>query len=249
MLNNPVSEKIESIVYNPGCQDTGDLEAGTKNITATSEASGLASADYSAALTLAKPSDTRLTVKRIAARIKAHVDNYSGCSTYYLRVYVDAQDAAHRLFDVSHAVGSDDLWAVDTHSGALSTIFNGLKNGTEHTFYFFFWVDAGTGQISIVELWEAVGTCSVGNSGGDVKNCLELSHAGLAAIMDYPTKVGTGTPSHKIVPQGAGAWRDMFTSPCPCAVLSGTTEFRFYGTVATDINYLVDVFLILRSEL
>jgi hypothetical protein len=67
--HSDTQEKIESIRYNPGLLDSGDLEPGTRNITATSEASGLANADYSKVLGLAMPGDARLAVKRICCRL------------------------------------------------------------------------------------------------------------------------------------------------------------------------------------
>ena len=55
-------------------QDTGDLEAATKTIT---EASKPATADYSASLTLLKPSDVRLVIKAIAARLQTTRDRWN----------------------------------------------------------------------------------------------------------------------------------------------------------------------------
>jgi hypothetical protein len=68
-LHTDTQEVIEAISYQPGLQDSGDLEAGTKTITATAEATGVNAADYHAVMSLAKPDDLRLTVIRIAARL------------------------------------------------------------------------------------------------------------------------------------------------------------------------------------
>jgi hypothetical protein len=50
--DTPAKEKLEVLLYQPGLQDSGDLEAGTKTITATAEASGLGNASYTVSLTL-----------------------------------------------------------------------------------------------------------------------------------------------------------------------------------------------------
>lgn len=124
-----IQEKIESISYTPGVQGSGDLEAGTRTITATVEASGLGNADYNQALTLAKPDDIRLVVKRIAARLAVTVDSFDAATHLYCRVYVDVQDANHRLFDEDWSSAGAKLDAVDTHPGASATIFGLLKDG------------------------------------------------------------------------------------------------------------------------
>ena len=98
-FHSDTQEKIGLIEYLPYLENTGDLEAGTKTITATSEATGVANADYSMALTLSKPSDARLVVTRIAARLAVTIDSFDVAEHLYCRVYVDAQDANHRLFD------------------------------------------------------------------------------------------------------------------------------------------------------
>jgi hypothetical protein len=33
------------------------------------------------------------------------------------------------------------------------TLFGLLTDGAAHTFYFFFWVDSGTSDVSLVQLW------------------------------------------------------------------------------------------------
>ena len=45
-FNSDTQEKIEFLKYYPSYPSTGDLEAGTKAITATSESSGVGNADY-----------------------------------------------------------------------------------------------------------------------------------------------------------------------------------------------------------
>lgn len=68
-------------------------------------------------LTLPKPADARLVVKRICARLQVAVDTIPGGDTdLYCRVYVDAQDVNHRLFDLDWTSTGAKLHALDTHS-------------------------------------------------------------------------------------------------------------------------------------
>jgi hypothetical protein len=44
--DTPTKEKLEVLLYQPGLQDSGDLEPATRTITASVEASGLGNASY-----------------------------------------------------------------------------------------------------------------------------------------------------------------------------------------------------------
>lgn len=116
-LHSDTQEKIELVSYSPLYPTTGDLEAGTKAITAISEASGVGNADYSATLALASPSDARMAVLRIVSRLSVTIDSFDTATHLYCRVYVDVQDADHRLFDEDWTTTGTKLDAVDAHSG------------------------------------------------------------------------------------------------------------------------------------
>jgi hypothetical protein len=250
--SDAVKEKLETIVYQPGLQDSGDLEAGTKTITATAEASGTSNADYTAILTLSKPSDARLAVQRICARLQVTIDSVpSGDTDLYCRVYVDAQDTNHRLFDLDWTSSGTKLFAVDTYTEALATIFSLLKDGTAHTFYFFFWkAGMGTGiTISVVRVWEGVGAKIVGAG----TPCLHINHTGLLSGFIACSKVGTGSSALRLcqgIQDTTYLWYIISTtteSPIP---LTMSTNFgiAINTTVDTDIAYLVRILLTLRSE-
>ena len=232
-------------------QDSGDLEAGTKTITATAEASGLGNASYTVSLTLPRPTDDRLVVKRICARLQVTIDAIAGGDTdLYCRVYVDAQDTAHRLFDLDWTSTGAKLLALDTHSGALPTIFDLLKDGNSHTFYFFFW-KAGTGAgitISLVQLWEGVGSCST----VEPYPTIDILHQGIMSICGYISRVGTGTPIFNLLSVGSN-WFELYNISgldqhmrVPL-VLVCNNPISAKGTVATDLNYIPCIELILRS--
>jgi hypothetical protein len=244
-----VQEKVETIACSPGAKDSGDLETGTKTITATAEASGVESADYNTGLTLPKPGDARLLLLRIAARLMATIDSMTA-GHLYCRVYVDQQDAEHRLFDEDWTTIGDKLDAIDTHSGALSTIFDLLEDGNAHIFYFFFWVDSGNAVISLVRLWEAVGSKSTMWWNQTV---LKVKHTGLMSLYVRVARVGTGTTSFalvKTIDSDLHPYSSASTStdnPVAC-VVADDLEISTAGSVATDIHYIDRMSVILRSE-
>jgi hypothetical protein len=249
--HSDTQEKIETLTYGPGPQDSGDLEAGTKTITATAEASGIGSADYSRVLTLAKPGDARITVKRIASRLAVTIDSMTA-GHLYCRVYVDAQDADHRLFDEDWTNTGAKLDAVDTHSGNKATIFDLLKDGSQHTFYFFFWVNSGNSVISLVQLWEGVGTCATTTYAQAI---MELNIEGLMTINMAIARQGTGTPGGRISARGDyNVYYVVFNSLLPEPTATPTTmlvkdpDVRYGGSVATDLVFLWRIGIILRSE-
>ena len=240
-------ERIETLLYEPGLQNTGDLEAATETIVAVAEATGVGNADYSAALTLPAPPDARLVILRIAARLAVTIDSITA-GTLNCRVYVDQQDANHRLFDLNWNVAGAKLAAQDTLTGTMQTIFNLLKNGAAHTFYFFFWVNAGNAVLSLVQLWEGVGSCNL----TPVYAYLQINHIGWLTIGNRFSRVGTGTQSQRFVYDVLSKWRQFLTAAIennvqthivnPGMILTGG------GSVAADLNYLTDFKVVLRSE-
>jgi hypothetical protein len=251
-FHSDTHERIETLSYTPGLQDSGDLEAGTRSITATSEASGIGNADYSTALTLPSPDDARLEVKRIAARLAVTIDSFDTATHLYCRVYVDAQDAGHLLFDEDWDSTGAKLDAVDTLTGTKETIFNLLKDGGEHTFYFFFWVNqANNAVVSLVQLWETVGSCST----VPTSEVYRLNFSGFMSLAGLLYRAGTGTPSARILPVGSSYHTFKGISGASGTVsweilsfLNNGHRINVYGSVATDINYHANLYLTIRSD-
>jgi len=132
----PIIESISLL----NCQVASpDLEAATRTITATAEASGLASADYSYGATIPVPTDARLAILNFAAFLALSIDSDDGTHDLRCRVYVDVQDAAHMLFDLSCTTTGAQAAATNLNSTTLADIFNLCKDGTRHTYYFFLW--------------------------------------------------------------------------------------------------------------
>lgn len=251
------SEFIESLIFNPGIPDTGDLEGGTKTIVAVAEGAGIGAADYNAVLTLPAPTDAKIIIIRIAERLAVTINSMTA-GHLYCRVYVDAQDAAHRLFDMDWATTGAKLTAGDFSAG---TAFNLLKDGAAHTFYFFFWVDAGNAVISLVRLQEVVGTCNHAGNGYEV---LTVEHEGLMYVMGDCRVEGTGNFS-VILHRGLGVSApnlggSTFYESAESAALKylraagmvmgdGNLTVRMArGTVTTDIAYICYFGVVLRRE-
>jgi len=248
----------ETIAYSPGLKDTTDLEAATKTITATEEATGTGNADYSAALTLTAPSDTRMAIKRIATRLSVTIDSDDGTHDLKCRVYVDEQDANHMLFDLSYTSTGNQLSVQDCLTGTKETIFNLLKDGNAHTFYFFFWSPGEHAPvISVCQLWEAVGSSSI--TWGIVE-ALRITHTGFLQVSGYFQRTGSGNGTIAIVPEVSGGTsighRVISTTSVATMISStpiqlvGKTDIGllFGGSVATDINWIETIHVTLRSN-
>ncbi len=246
-----IKEKIQIINYSPGLQDTFDLESGIHTIVPTTRPP-IGSAQYSCVLTLPAPADARLAVKRIATRLNINIAGLGTATTVYCSVRVDADDTDHELFNLSWTSTGSKYAVIDVHPAYKSAIFNLLRDGSAHTFYFLFWADAANqASIDVVRLWEAVGV-----SGMNEYGCLELTHEGLFAISDIPGTVGTGaynqasarddsgSDMHRYHVHSAGRYYHNDT----LAMSDGRVYMRIFGTVATDLNYIGYITFWLRSE-
>ena len=243
-LHNPVSEKIETLTYTPGVPNSGDLEAGTHTIVPTSRPA-IASAQYSHSLTLSKPDDARLVVKRIASRLNVNIAGLGTATHVYCSVRVDVDDTDHELFNEDWTSIGDKLDAVDTHDTNKAVIFNLLKDGAAHTFYFLFWADvASQATIDLVQLWEAVGSCNISPYS---LGCLILDFVGLISFMTFPIRIGTGTVQFRLNTK-------LFPGCCYSTTgsvlnfLCNRHPLCIYGSVATDLNYLHLIEVNIRSE-
>jgi hypothetical protein len=252
-LHADSQEKLITIDWQPTLQDSGDMETSTRTITATAEATGVGSADYNKTLTIVAPPDPRLVIKGIATRLAVTIDSITA-SHLYCRVYVDMQDADHKLFDMDWTSTGAKVTAQDTRGGTKATIFNLLKDGLAHTFYFFFWVNSGNAVISLVQLWEGIGSSNT----PPVYQAVELNFSGLCSVIAQVLVVGTGTPFIRVVPPGDdGGGNGWF----PHASASGNNgqvhienlvcnhhRLNIGGSLTTDLNYLSPLYITIRSE-
>ncbi len=245
-------EVIESLTFDPDLMPSGDLEAGTATIVLVSRPA-TSSAQYSATLTLAKPSDARIVVKRIAARLNVNIVSLGTATHLYCSVRVDADDSSHELFNEDWTVTGSKLDAVDTHSGNKAAIFGLLADGNPHTFYFLFWANAASqAQIDAVSFWEGVGSCDTGGGG----YCIEITHSGFFSISDKVAVLGSGTVNQCVFADSNTIGRRIravtttteFSMGDNTALVGAKAIMSVFGTVATDINYLDFLSVILRSE-
>ncbi len=257
---NIVQEKFENLIYSPGIVDSADLEAATHTIVPTTRPA-IGSAQYTKALTLPKPDDARLEVLRIASRLAVTIDNLGTATHVYCSVRVDVDDADHELFNEDWTSTGAKFSAVDTHSANKAVIFNLLKDGAAHTFYFLFWADvASQAVISLVQLWEGVGSKETSNATGGP--CVSIVHSGWARLGAALSMQGTGTPAYTAASRSTYVSFPLFgssiyhykggagenTGDKVMVLVPGKAYLWMAGTVATDINYLSALNIILRSE-
>jgi hypothetical protein len=245
-FHSDIHENVETIIYLPWYKDTADLEGATKTITATAEASSGANATYSGALILSKPTDTRLVVKMLATRLQVTIDSMTA-GHLYCRVYVDQQDADHRLFDEDFSPAGDKIDAVTVHSNNKTTIFNLLRDGTAHTFYFFFWVNSGNAVLSLCRLWEGVG--QNGTSGAAVVSVLHQGFIGLSLTAE---RIGTGSvnalrltfsgDNHSQLSASGGS-----TNSIAGTILADNPDIYLRGDVATDAVFVTYLLFTIRK--
>ena len=247
--HSDTQEKIETIIYNPGVQNTGDKEPGTHTIVPTARPA-IGAAQYSHSLTLPKPADVRLEVKRLASRLNVNIAGLGTATHVYCSVRGDVDDADHELFLEDWTSIGSKLATVELHSGNKATLFNLLKDGAAHTFYFLFWADAASqATIDLVQLWEAVGCI-----GGNPRVALSITHSGLASFVIKPELIGSGSGTGWLNPADS-EWDYHAKAACGggsilsvTSLLMKNAELRFNGTVSTDLYYLANLWTRLRSE-
>jgi len=242
-INGHAANIIEQITYSCDARDTTDLEAATKAVSAVAEP---AADDYtSAALTLPAPTDTRLTVQRLCARIQVTIDSLNaGAAHLYVRCYVDTVDANHRLFDLDlQTPAAQKLSAVDLTSSSLATIYNALRDGGAHTLKFRLWVDAGDIVVSEIRVYYGIGS-----SGTAQVECLRISTPGEVSVSMGYTRIGTGTMADRLGNEGT-LYRGAIGSNSIVALrlCQQYLSLMIYGTVTTDINYLQTLQVIVKG--
>jgi hypothetical protein len=251
---------FESIYYFPDLKNSGDLETATKTVNTVAEASGTGNADYSVVMTLVKPDDARLQVLRIGARLSVTIDSLNaGSSRCYCRVYVDIQDANHLLFDLDFTTAANQLNAVTAHEANKATIYNLLKDGTAHTFYFFLWVNSGNAVLSLVQLWEGIG----GNDGGYVYPvALRLTHSGHCDMIILSHNVLAGASagytvtypntdyigSYPLFLKQTGLGTSAVTDTIYGGVIVNNPGIGFNLASNTNFGYVMKVLFMLKTE-
>lgn len=253
---------IERIAYLPYRKDSTDLEAATKTISATAEASGLPSADYNAALTINQPADARLAVLSIAARLSVTIDSDDGAHDLRCRVYVDLQDADHLICDLTCTTTGNQLSAQSMTAAVKPILFALLNNGAAHTFYFYFWSPGNHSPvISVVQLWEAVGTNLCVGCGTPIIAFTPLTHCEVQLRL-YHLKCGagtnvlgfflggdTGTGYGNFALHETGLIQESSSGITGCTQMlpaAWPLSLNFTGSLTTDIHHIFGMSLIVK---
>lgn len=245
-LSNPIGEQVEQITYAPDVQTSGDMEAATSTISATSEPGA---ADYSDELTLAAPSDSRLVVLRIGIRLQVTVDSWGGGGTT-LNYRIKRGGASIVTGTLTAASATGALYAV-------TDVTTGTLTGAA-TYDVYLWVDAGSCVISLAQLWAGVGMTDGATSG---ETCLRLDYYGAVKVSHYVIRIGSGTfaggywsgtgstLSEKLLLVGSGSSSSWPSSTyAPFLFVPGTAYLRITDqTVATDLVYVHSIGLVLKG--
>lgn len=141
-LRFPLLPKPEYIEYRPTRQESGDLEAGTKTITATSKP---ATPDYSWTETLPAPTDTRITVHRSAYRRQMTIDSNTG--TLNVEIYRNGT-----------LIEGTTFGSTGTKTNVIMSDEDDAWLGTS-TFEVYLWMSAAATEavISQMQFWLGVG--------------------------------------------------------------------------------------------
>ncbi len=232
-------EKLESLLYAPGLQDSGDLETATRTVTATSKP-GVA--DYTVSLTTPAPSDARIAVKRLALRLQVVIDSLNAGATALS--YSVEVNGTERLTGSWSSSGAQNI-GVDLQVGSQTNL------GAANELKVYLWVDSGNAVVSLCQLWQAVGHC--GSSGSSSVAQLQVTHRGLAMLQTfYPVVVGSGAGTMRFTMEPnrtINSATELDISAGGCLVLmSGTHNFGVDSTVATDLTYFRYFHIVLMSR-
>ncbi len=225
--HSDTQQKTETINYSPSLQASGNLAAVTETITATSKPE---IPDYTANLTTPAPPDSGLKVCRLCQRLNIHIDSFGGEPTATKLCYSVEVNGTERAGGEFSAGGADNLISWDLTEGQFNL-------GEANTIDVFLWVDDGSADISVVQVWQGVGTCTTGWSSFP----LEVIHKGLAQVSANFTRLGSGSPGCHFMALGSSA---SMSESLQCdissklSIVNGSMAIRLKGSVATDLNYI-----------
>jgi hypothetical protein len=225
--HSDTQEEINTIIYIPSLQDSGNLVTDTDVIAAASKQE---TANYSADLITSNSPDSRLKVRRLCQRLNVHIDSFQGEPAATKLFYSIEVNGIERASGEFTAAGADNPIAWDLTDGQFNL-------GTANTIEVFLWVDRGTAQISVVQLWQGVGTCTTGWASFP----LEVIHKGLAQVSANFSRVGIGNPGLHLLPLGSSTSISESLQNDISSKLSITKDIfslRLKGTIATDLNFI-----------
>ncbi len=227
-----IQEKISTVKWQGANKDSGDLEVGTKTITATAKPG---TPDYTTSLTIPAPTDPKglLTLLMMAMRLVLTVDSMTAGTLNW----------SVELNDVEKISGSTDTTGDKAQAEDFNSGWNTL--GTTQNIKIYFWVDSGNAVLSKVQVQLAPGS-----AGTAYKVILDITHAGFISGAFYTSRYGTGTYSLYWRPKefnylniGGGNGNQTLTG----WLAKEGVALRGAGTVATDLNYLQNLVVNVKS--
>jgi len=234
---NGIQELVECIAYENLLKESGDLEAGTKTITATSKQG---TPDYTWGPELPTAPDG-LSVLRAVLRSLLTIDSMTA-GTLNISIEVNGTE---RISDTATATG-DKINTVDLTSGQFN-----LGSATQIDVYL--WVDSGNAVISVCQLWLVPGTCTTA-----WEEVYRITRTGLITQVCELRRVGTGTVQAQLRPYSSSY---NYVKYQQLAAASGHNDHLrallvvcneglsvyFTGSVATDANYTYHIYFFVRS--
>jgi hypothetical protein len=238
MIIGGATQNVELVQYSPGLLGGVDLEAATKTITATAES---ATPDYTTTLTMAAPTDSRISVLRLAMRLAVTVDSFTGAGAVLnYRVKLAGASVATGTITTGASTGAK-LVNFDIAAGTLTGAL---------IFTIFFWVDADTAVISVVTPQVGIGSVQAAATAP----CLSFAGKGLVQLRGDLAKAGAGNFQYTLgtvvatltnpetIVVGAAAASFLFSQLVDAGklfVLPKTLYVYLWGiTTPTDIPYI-----------
>ncbi len=246
--HSDTQEKTELIRYRPVLQDSGDLEAGTKTITATSKPG---TPDYTTNLTTPASLDSRLVVKRLGHRLLIHIDSFGGSPGATKLCYSVEVNGVERATGEFTGAGADNVKAWALTEGQFNL-------GSANTLEVFLWVDQGNAVVSVCQLWQAIGVPGVSFPFQPAMTAIVVKHSGMLIPQALAAMDGTGT-NYLYVCNSDAVWAEEVQ----VKVISGQyTSLNFEGitmvedelvirtnsTVDTDLPFVYAASFVLKSE-
>jgi hypothetical protein len=96
-----------------------------------------------------------LKVRRLCQRLNIHIDSFGGEPAATKLCYSVEVNGIQRASGEFSAGGADNLISWDLTDGQFNL-------GNANTIDVFLWVDRGSAEVSVVQLWQGVGTCTTG---------------------------------------------------------------------------------------
>jgi len=219
------NRKIAKIEYTPGLQDTGDLEAGTKTVTATSKPG---SPDYTSEESLAVPPEG-IVVDRTFGRLDINITAFNaGATKLNFSLEINGVEKLSGFMDAP--VGGK----------AASSAWGDLGAGGAWTVTIYLWADQDTIELDAVQF-----RFGVGNKGTTESQVVHYVCPLGAIVSDYAKLCRNESDQHpRLRMNGVDIWgddtagSDITREFSAAYALSGNLEWNFTIDTEHGMNWL-----------